>query len=231
MKRNVTLAEISDGRLYGENDMVKADCHGCQGCASCCSGMGDSIILDPYDVYRMTVGLGQSFQELLAMGKLTLGVVDGVILPHLTMVGEKEECAFLDGDGRCSIHAHRPGICRLFPLGRFYDNGDFKYFLQVGECPAERGKIKVSKWISTPALKRNHEFLVGWHYLLNDLEETVLEEMKENSGREEEAQKGKQLNMALLQLFFLTAYDGESDFYEQFEKRLEQFRALQVQIN
>ncbi|MCI8697171.1 MAG: YkgJ family cysteine cluster protein, partial [Lachnospiraceae bacterium] len=25
MKRNVTLEEISDGRLYGGNDMVKAD--------------------------------------------------------------------------------------------------------------------------------------------------------------------------------------------------------------
>ncbi len=52
MKRNVSLAEISDGRLYGENDMVKADCHGCKGCSKCCHGMGESIVLDPYDIYR-----------------------------------------------------------------------------------------------------------------------------------------------------------------------------------
>ena len=31
MKRNVELSEISDGRLYTANDMVKADCFDCQG--------------------------------------------------------------------------------------------------------------------------------------------------------------------------------------------------------
>ena len=66
MKRNVSLAEISDGHLYKANDMVKADCGGCEGCSRCCHGMGNSIILDPYDVYRMTTGMGKSMQELLA---------------------------------------------------------------------------------------------------------------------------------------------------------------------
>ena len=116
MKRNVSLADISDGRLYSENDMVKADCHGCVGCHKCCQGMGTSIILDPYDMYRLTIGLGKTMPELLATA-LELNVVDGVILPNLKMVGDEEQCAFLDEDGRCSIHAYRPGICRLFPLG------------------------------------------------------------------------------------------------------------------
>ena len=30
MKRQVTMEEISDGRLYDANDMVKADCHDCE---------------------------------------------------------------------------------------------------------------------------------------------------------------------------------------------------------
>ena len=46
MKRYVSLEEISDGRLYGGNDMVKADCHGCKGCHKCCTGMGNSVILE-----------------------------------------------------------------------------------------------------------------------------------------------------------------------------------------
>lgn len=40
MKRNVNLEEISDGRLYDENDMVKAGCDDCKGCSACCRGMG-----------------------------------------------------------------------------------------------------------------------------------------------------------------------------------------------
>ena len=86
MKRNVSLAEISDGRLYKASDMVKADCGGCNGCSRCCHGMGNSIILDPYDVYRMTTGMGKSMQELLA-ASVELNVVDGVILPNLKMQG------------------------------------------------------------------------------------------------------------------------------------------------
>ena len=95
MKRNVSLAEISDGRLYKANDMVKADCGGCNGCSRCCHGMGNSIILDPYDVYRMTTGMGKSMQELLA-ASVELNVVDGVILPNLKMQGTEEACAYLD---------------------------------------------------------------------------------------------------------------------------------------
>ena len=30
MRREVTLEEISDGRLYDANDMVKADCQDCK---------------------------------------------------------------------------------------------------------------------------------------------------------------------------------------------------------
>ena len=50
MLREIDLSEISDGKLYTGNDMVKADCRGCAGCSSCCQGMGSSIILDPLDI-------------------------------------------------------------------------------------------------------------------------------------------------------------------------------------
>ena len=54
MIRNCSLEEISDGKLYSENDMVKTDTNQCQGCNSvCCHGMGDSIVLDPYDICRL----------------------------------------------------------------------------------------------------------------------------------------------------------------------------------
>ena len=119
MRRHVSLEEISDGRLYGKNDMVRACTGDCRGCSACCGGMGNSVILDPLDIYRLTVGLGLTFEELMA-DKIELNVVDGVILPNLKMSTGNETCAFLDEAGRCSIHAQRPGICRLFPLGRYY---------------------------------------------------------------------------------------------------------------
>lgn len=222
MKRNVSLEEISDGRLYGLNDMVKADCHGCQGCSDCCCGMGNSIILDPLDVHRLTTGLGNTFQELIG-NEVELNVVDGVILPNLRMAGDEESCAFLNEEGRCTIHAFRPGICRLFPLGRYYENGDFKYFLQTGECTKVHSKIKVSKWIDTPELNRNQQFVNTWHYLLNQVEELV------NSSEDDAFRRN--LNMFLLNTFYSTPYtnektSSESAFYEQFAERLVRFREI-----
>lgn len=81
----------------------------------------------------------ENFDTLLA-NYLELNVVDGMVLPNLKMAGEEEACLFLK-DGRCSIHGYRPGICRLFPLGRIYEENGFKYFIQVHECKKqERGK-------------------------------------------------------------------------------------------
>lgn len=213
MKRNVSLAEISDGRLYNRNDMVKADCHGCMGCSRCCVGMGNSIILDPYDVYRFQCGLGRGLPELLAEGAAELNVVDGVVFPNLKMTGAEERCAFLDEEGRCDIHESRPGICRLFPLGRFYEDGDFKYFLQTKECPApNRSKVKVSKWIDTPNGNTNHEFVRRWHYLLSGLGERM--------AGAEDMDEAKRLNVRMLRIFYMKPYNPDKDFYGQFEERL-----------
>lgn len=215
MKRNVKMEEISDGKLYTANDLVKADCGDCEGCSACCRGMGSSIVLDPLDVYRLTEGLGVRFEQLL-VEKIELNVVDGIILPNLKMGGAKECCAFLNEEGRCSIHGIRPGICRLFPLGRFYENGSFQYFLQIHECKKEnRTKVKVKKWIDTPDLKNYEVFVSQWHYFLLDIQEKFL--------RIEE-EKIKSVNMFLIQSFYLEPYNKEEDFYSQFTKRLEKVK-------
>lgn len=217
MKRQVSLEEISDGRLYGKNDMVKAGCGGCKGCSSCCGGMGNSVILDPYDVYRLTKGLSRSFESLLA-AEVELNVADGIILPNLNMSGEEEKCRFLDAQGRCAVHAYRPGICRLFPLGRYYETDDqgrrtFRYFLQVRECPApNKTKVKISKWIDTPELVRYEAFVNEWHYFLEDVQQRIAEEEKEEAV--------KNINMFLLKLFYMKPYETDRDFYPQFEERM-----------
>lgn len=218
MRREVSLEEISDGRLYELNDMVKADCQDCAGCCDCCQGMGDSVVLDPYDVYRLSQGLGKNMEELLD-SCLELGVVDGNILPHLRMEGEKEQCVFLDENGRCSIHSIRPGFCRLFPLGRYYEDGGFRYILQIHECKkTNRSKIKVRKWIDTPNLKEYEKFVADWHYFLLDVQEVLYQS--------EDSQLIKNLNLYVVRRFYMQPYSGEEAFYPQFYRRLKEGRQL-----
>ena len=188
MRREIDLKEISDGRLYTENDLVKAGCGDCQGCSACCRGMGTSIVLDPLDIFRLTTQLEMTFEQLLQK-YAELNVVDGVILPNLKMTGAEEACAFLNAEGRCSIHPHRPGICRLFPLGRYYEN-----------------------WIDTPELKKNEQFINAWHDFILEMQDRLLKLGDEKTSRES--------NLYLLQEFFLTPYEKERTFYEQFAERL-----------
>lgn len=217
MKRDIDINEISDGKLYGPNDMVKADCGDCKGCSACCQGMGESIVLDPFDMYRLTIGLGVSFEQLLG-DKIELNVFDGMILPHLKMAGEQEACAFLNAQGRCSVHPYRPGICRLFPLGRIYENGGFQYFLQIHECKNEnRTKVKVKKWIDTPDLKQNDEFILLWHDFVAEMQERMMKAGDEALF--------KKVNMFLLQSFFIEAYQSE-DFYGQFKARMDKVKTV-----
>lgn len=219
MKRAVNMEEISDGRVYGLNDLVKADCQDCEGCFDCCCGMGESILLDPFDVYRLTRALGESFEQLLN-GHLELHVVDGVILPNLRMAGERDCCTFLNEKGRCSIHPYRPGICRLFPLGRVYENGSFRYFLQTSECQkGNRSKIKVKKWIDTPDIRRNERFILAWHDFVLELQELLT--------AQPDMEAAKRINLYVLETFFFKGWDLNGDFYAEFEARLaEAKRAL-----
>lgn len=211
MERNVKMDEISDGRLYGLNDMVKADCQDCRDCSACCRGMGNTIVLDPMDICRLTVNLNRSFEELL-VNRLELNVADGLILPNLRMAGENEQCSFLDEKGRCSIHPYRPGICRLFPLGRYYENGGFYYFLQVHECRMEsRSKVKVRKWIDTPDIKRYEQFIADWHYFLKEFQNAVNKNPQHGAVKE--------ISMYILKQFYIPPYPSELDFYDEFYRR------------
>ena len=219
MKREIDMSEISDGKLYTANDMVRADFHDCEGCSACCKGMGNSIILDPLDVWRLCNGLSLDFDGLMERC-LELHVVDGMILPNLRMDGEGEACTFLDEQGRCAVHPYRPGICRLFPLGRYYEEEGFKYFLQVHECrKKDRGKIKVKKWVDAPDLKAYEKYIFSWHDFLRKCEEGL-------NGLDEE--QARILNLYVLKTFYQTAYPKDPQaqaFYEEYSRRLAQAEA------
>lgn len=212
MLREVTMEDISDGRIYELNDMVKCDTGDCKDCHKCCGGMGTSIVIDPYDVWRLKKELNLGFENLLQKSYIELNMVDGLILPNLKM-NEKDTCSFLDENGRCSIHAARPGICRIFPLGRVYDENGFKYFVQKGQCAKEKSlaKTKVKKWIDTEDITINQKYILKWHNLIRTVGDKMIE--LKQSGR------GEMLNeiaMYILNEFFVKDFvieknDDKSD--------------------
>lgn len=216
MKRECDFNEISDGKLYKSCDMAKLGCNDCRGCSSCCRGVGNTIVLDPFDVYRMDGGIDIAINELFDK-HLIMSVIDGLILPSLKMSEDEDKCTFLNNEGRCSIHSVRPGICRLFPLGRIYEDGSFNYFLQVDECKIKnRSKVKISKWLDTPNLPRYEKYINDWHYFIKDTQNELLN--YDDTVR-------KNMSMYILKTFYLTPYTRDK-FYEEFYERLEKTKAM-----
>lgn len=204
-------------RFYDLQDMARIGCNDCKGCFSCCQGMGDSVVLTPYDVHVLSVELripvDGLFQEWLQ-----LNIVDGLLQPSMAMNGSEERCHALDAHGRCSIHAFRPSICRLFPLGRQYTGESIKYFVLEDACPAVgKNKVKISKWVERVEFKEHEVFLQQWH-AFKKLCMAKLEEVQDESYQ-------KQLMMLVLQLFFRKPYT-EGRFYVEFLERLAQAREI-----
>lgn len=90
---NENILDISDGKLYGNKEMAKVSCHDCAGCSSCCRDMGDSIWLDPYDVFQLTRNLDKSMEELLKK-EVGFHVEDGFYIAFQNRI--KQMNAFLE---------------------------------------------------------------------------------------------------------------------------------------
>lgn len=204
-----------DMTLLYNNDMAKLGCGECIGCSDCCRGMGQSIVLDPYDIYQLQKATKQGFAQLM-QEKIELHVEDGLILPSLKMQDATDACGFLNKNGRCSIHADRPGLCRLFPLGRNYDEKGLRYFLLEDACQVQnRSKVKIKKWLGVSALSQYEKFLVTWHDLRKGMQEEISEEQSDAYTQS--------INVRMLELFYQKPYDMSEDFFIQFEKRREDF--------
>lgn len=215
MKRYLSFEEISDGKKYSSKDLVKLPCNGCNGCHECCSVTEDTVHLDPFDIFMLSKGTGCSFEKLLE-DRVDFTVIDGIITPYLSK-NSSGDCIFLNSQGRCTIHNFRPGFCRLFPLGRIYNDEDgFDYFLQIHECPSKTvSKQRVDKWLGLENIRCYESFITDWHRTVTALRDFVAECNDEKVV--------KNVQMRFLTIFFYKAYDTNADFYAQFSERLKEY--------
>lgn len=206
MIRECDFEDISDGRRYNLNDMVKLDTCDCEGCHKCCTNVGNTIVLDPYDLIELKKVTGKGLQDLLSIGYIELNMVDGIILPNIKM-NDNNCCSFLNDEGRCNIHGNRPGICRLFPLGRIYNENGFDYFLQKDECAKElRAKIKIKKWLGITNIDKYQKYIYAWHDFIKNVGMLMIE--YKNSGMGE---KINDIAMYVLNTFFVSNIDASDE--------------------
>lgn len=102
------------------------------GCSACCHDT--QMLLTNEDVRRLeALRPGLPFAVLADDGYLQLRSRDAP--PVSGMRGKP--CVFLDEAGRCSVHAHRPEGCRLYPA--MWDDDAGKAVLDGEHCPHTAG--------------------------------------------------------------------------------------------
>jgi len=211
MKRNVDFNEISDGKRYKSGDLAKISCNGCKGCSECCRVTDDTIHLDPYDICMLSVAIGKTFSEMQSIGLIALTVEEGLIVPYLAKTKDGA-CVFLSQEGLCRVHEFRPGFCRLFPLGRIYNEDDtFDYFIQIHECPyPTKTKVKIKQWLAIPSLSKYEQYISDYHKYISSLK---------NSLKSADETASRNINIMFLNQIIIAPYDSDY-FYDEFYKRI-----------
>jgi Fe-S-cluster containining protein len=100
----------------------------CNACSRCC--YDKRILVNPYELARLARNRGISTTQFIAefteAGGTSLKVrADG-------------GCAFLGGEG-CTVHADRPLVCRLYPLGRVVQPDKTVTYVEVEPHPQTAG--------------------------------------------------------------------------------------------
>lgn len=100
----------------------------CRACSRCCYGR--RIQVNPYELARLSRGLGITTTEVIA--RFT---VDGG-----TALATRADtaCTFLGPSG-CTVHADRPLVCRLYPLGRVVQADGSETFVENEPHPETEG--------------------------------------------------------------------------------------------
>ena len=216
-----------DGKKYGIDDEAPIGCDDCCGCSSCCHEMGDTVIQDPYDLWlftsnmRLAGGAKVTFEILVSDdGPWELSVHDGVIMPNIKMV-EEGRCPFLNSNGRCTIHRFRSGLCRLFPLGRgFEEDGTISYYVLNSKIGCEKLKgagsnVAINEWLGIEDIDRYEAFQSRWHALKKRIALLVMHSDEHES---------REINAQFLDVFYVRGYG--SDFFREIDERMNTYEKV-----
>lgn len=106
----------ADARILDPGDPFEVSCTS-GGCSANCCTKSAPIILNPYEIALICVESGMSYEDLLDIVE-----TDRAKAFPLVMLPRDPACHFWNGKG-CSIYKGRPLACRLYPLGRVFEQG------------------------------------------------------------------------------------------------------------
>ena len=140
----------------------------CRLCGNCCRNVEDTIMLEPLDAYSLACclrgrsGVVENIEDVYSKYAHPTMLERGYPIFLLNTQGGDHACVFLK-DGRCSVYAARPRVCRLYPFT--VETGQrgrrFAYYqcLDRHTDHFEGGKVNIGDWMYQNFTREAREFL------------------------------------------------------------------------
>lgn len=113
----------------------------CQMCGQCCEGEG-GIVLGPRDLERLCRGLGLEAQVFLTTWAVFRNGKNQV------RTGEDGRCVFFQEGKGCSVHEHKPDVCRAWPFFRGNMIDAESLYLAKDYCPGIRSDTTHAEFVA-----------------------------------------------------------------------------------
>lgn len=214
------LAEDLEIRTIGLDDTFKFHC---TACGKCCINRED-ILLNPRDLYRIAKHLNCTPLDVYQnYCESYIGSNTHVPIVRLKPKGHVKRCPFLK-DRKCAVHEAKPGVCAMYPLGRYMkiesddyksgklDNPTVQYLIQPIDCGDNSAVHTVRDWLSCFNIQLENQAFVRWHQEIAKIGSILIQAEKKLSA----PVLGKIWDTVLILLYL--NYDATKDYLQQFEK-------------
>ena len=195
----------------------------CTMCGKCCINRED-ILLTPKDIYGMSKELAVKPEEFFERYCETyIGDSSRIPIVRLKPRGAIKKCPLLK-DRKCLVHASKPAVCAMFPIGRClrltrYGNPleefateRIEYIFTDPGCGDDTETHTVREWLQDFHIPEEDEFFIKWHQIVFELGSCFREA--------EEKKYSDRLDMLWMVTFIglYLSYDTQKDFLSQFEE-------------
>ena len=208
----------------------------CTQCGKCCIDRED-ILLTPRDIYKICGYLKIKPLEMYkTYCESYIGDSSRIPVVRLKPQGNVKRCVFLK-NRKCEVHAVKPSVCALYPLGRFmqvdteaFNRGELgdatvQYLIQDDvNCGDKSETHTVREWLSGFDILREDAAFLAWNLVLAK----VLPRVKEL-----EPQLGPLSRMLLwdsLLVSLYLKYDTNKEYLPQLEANAKDISDLLDQV-
>jgi len=184
---------------------------GCNECGECCRDRED-ILLMPLDLFKIAKHLKTTITDIIDdYCEFYEGQTSKLPVVRIKPTEYRKTCPFCK-TGKCIIHAQKPAVCALFPLGRITngETNELTYFKQEGVCGNQNQTHTVREWLSAFDMIEDEPITIIWNQKISELSELLCGIYKEFDFNHDT------INSMLFMNLYLR-YDLKQDFLPQFK--------------